>query len=271
MPASWAIYKIRFIENDGGPATVLMSFRDPFPCRAVVDVTGPDTVVPETQQANSLDVLTVPEPDNPGLIDGLVRWVNHSLSECAPAALTTKLHGVSLVWRPGRAAIQTAPDRMEAILAAVVEFSFYESQLRELERETADSWSQLELDSRLTCDIGNKDLKHARAIEQRVRQALLRRARLERLAPHLRRPTTFLASLASQLGERLREKLRTEDRIETLERQCDVFERIYDMTSQRLSETRIAAKANALEWAIIILLASETLLLLIEVLWTVDV
>ncbi len=72
-------------------------------------------------------------------------------------------------------------------------------------------------------------------------------------------------SLAHQLGARLRERARVEDRLEALTAQLEVYDRVYDLCAQRISEHRTSKREQALEWVIICLLAADTILLLIEV------
>ena len=50
--------------------------------------------------------------------------------------------------------------------------------------------------------------------------------------------------------------------------QLEVFERIYEMNSQRISEFKAAKKEQMLEWIIIVLLAAESLFLLVDLLKT---
>jgi len=101
-------------------------------------------------------------------------------------------------------------------------------------------------------------------------QTLTRRMRLTRIAPHLAQAQARLSPLANQLKDRLREKTCVEDRIEGVAAQLDVFERVYEMSSQRISDYKSSRQSHTLEWVIIVLLAAETLILFIELLWTLE-
>src|SRR5262249_28130901 len=153
---------------------------------------------------------------------------------------TVTLHNTQVVWHPARAAILAPPDRLEALLLAVVEFSFYERELGKLERAVARSWLDLEADTPLAFEVTAGGLDRVEEVGRRVQQALAARARHARLAPRLYRPGAHLSSLANQLGERLREHARVEDRLEHLAGQLEVFDRVYEMSSQRISEFRTA-------------------------------
>ena len=77
----------------------------------------------------------------------------------------------------------------------------------------------------------------------------------------------MMTALANQLADRLREKAHVEERGEAVAAQLEVFERIYEMNSQKIGDFAIARQSHALEWIIIVLLATEALLLLLDILW----
>ena len=84
------------------------------------------------------------------------------------------------------------------------------------------------------------------------------------------RPGEGSFARANALGQRLREKSRVEDRHESLDGQLATSERIYEMTSQRISDYLASRAERKLEWIIIVLLAAEVVLLLAELLWRLD-
>ena len=94
------------------------------------------------------------------------------------------------------------------------------------------------------------------------------RARLARVTPFLLSPHVYPPTLASQLGERLRERLRVERREEFVSDQLEVFENVYEMCGQRASEFRHAQSVNTLELIISVLLATQILLSMFEILAT---
>jgi uncharacterized Rmd1/YagE family protein len=58
--------------------------------------------------------------------------------------------------------------------------------------------------------------------------------------------------------------MRIEDRLDVAERQIEAFERVYDMCGQRSSDFMLARSGHILEWIIIILLAVQTILTVID-------
>ncbi len=181
-----------------------------------------------------------------------------------------KVRDALVTWRPGRAVIQGAADHVEPLLAALVDFNYYEAELRRLEQELADFWQALEEDAPLAYDVTQADMVRHKEVGFRMEQTLRRRMRHVRLEPHLYRPAAHLPAAARDLGERLRGEARIEDRLEILDGQIETCESVYELSSQRISEFRAARQGFILESVIIVLLAAETVLLLVEMLWGVE-
>jgi hypothetical protein len=251
-----------------------MQFPDPCPQSATVTSTPfsdalPDPAKPEP---GGVDILAVPclPADHPDLREEVNNWVARSAPGEMALSLGIVTHGVQVFWRPGVAAILAAPDRMDAILNAVVEFCYYENELRKLEQEVGAAWHDLEADTPLAHDVTPHALERREQIAQRTEVALQRRMRHARIQPHLNRPSALLTLQAQELGQRLREKSKVEERHESLDGQLGAFERIYEMASQRISDFRSSREERKLEWFIIVLLAAEVLLLLAELLYHLD-
>lgn len=267
------VRRLHFVPGSGGGSDVLMTFPDPLPHQAIWDSSGTETPsAPGTLLEEGIEILMVSgqSGDPLGGNEDLFQWVAATAPPgILPAVIT--LHGAQVVWGTSRAALQAAPDRLDAFLLTLVEFCYFEAQLRKLEHEVADSWPQLEQDTATAHDVDAPDPEHYEDLGRRTDQVLKRRIRLARLSPHLYQPRPRRSPLAHQLMERLREKAHAEERIEALGSQMDVFERIYEMNSQRISDAKLSKKERTLEWVIIILLATETLLLLIDLLWTLEI
>ena len=178
-----------------------------------------------------------------------------------------KVRGVELMWRPGRVLLQCDSEQTESLLPAVVEFTHYESELRRIEYEIAETWEELEQDKALAFDVTTADLERSAVVGARMNRVLQRRIRFARIEPHLYEATASLTAAGRKLGEELREKARIEARLETVDAQLEVFEGIYEMSGQRMGEYRAARQEHVLEWIIIVLLAAEMLLLLAQIVW----
>ena len=265
--------RIRFVQRVGDGQATMMEFVDPTPARAVRAPAEPDAspgVSPGDRNGMDLDgmeILAIPgQPsDDPSVLSEMIRWVSEARRPEAPPPITITLHGTQVVWRSGRIAILAAPERLDSLRSALVEFGFFERQLGELERITAEAWPQLEADTPLAFEVTARDEARRESVAQQTQRMLNVRMRHARIGPHLHRPGSHLSSLAIQLGERLREKTRMEDRFETLGHQLEAFERVYEMASLRFGEFSASRRSSTLEWVIIVLLATEVLLLLTEV------
>jgi hypothetical protein len=264
------LHRVRWGEDDGHGQTVLLEFADPHRCKAVVDSEPLDSppAAPAGLQADTLEILTAP----PGFIDD-ARWrdaLRAWIGETPPSPVILKLQDAQVWWRPGAAVIFAAPLRIEPLLAGLVDFAYYEGELRKLEQEIAASWPELEEDSPLAYDVNADNFARDKILGSRMQQALRRRQRHSRIEPHLLLAAAHLPAPAQALIERLREEARTEDRMEILDGQIEVNEQVYEMSSQRMGEYRNARREFILECLIIVLLAAETLIMLAELCWSLQ-
>ena len=265
--------RIRFVEAITGDDAVLMTFKDPAQryavlCEAPATATGEVAAGPH---GDVLDVVLLPAPTQPqgtpsATNQGFMEWIAKGDGKDAPPVFV-KFRGVELMWRPGRVLLQCDSEQAESLLSAVVEFTHYECELRRIEQEIADTWEELEQDKALAFDITPADLERSQAVGARMNRVLQRRIRFARIEPHIYEPGAGLAAAGRKLGEELREKARTESRLETVDGQLEVFEGIYEMSGQRMGEYRAARQEHVLEWIIIVLLAAEMLLLLAQIVW----
>jgi hypothetical protein len=266
--------RIRFVEHIAGDDAVLMTFKDPAPCYAVMceaPATATSEVAAEPRD-DVLDVVLLPWPTQPqGTLSatnqGFAEWIAKGAGPDAPPPVLAKVRGVELMWRPGRVLLQCDSEQAESLLSAVVEFAHYECELRRIEQEIADTWEELEQDKTLAFEVTPADLERSQAVGARMNCVLQRRIRLARIEPHLYEPGADLTEVGRKLGEELREKARSESRLETVDGQLEVFEGIYEMSGQRMGEYRAARQEHVLEWIIIVLLAAEMLLLLAQIVW----
>ncbi|MFO0819724.1 MAG: hypothetical protein U1A77_17380 [Pirellulales bacterium] len=217
-----------------------------------------------------LSVATSPE-ESLDAIERLASWLDEtstSLGAGVPFALPRSvlltLHGARLLWRPGRIAVFASAERLPTILPAIVEASVRESELRSLEQEIDTRWGQVGSDSALAFSFGERDVRRRTELSQRFQELVALRTRLVRLTPHIEVPHVFPPTLASQIAERLRERTRMSERLELLEGKLEAQERVYELCGQRASEFMLARTGHHLEWAIILLLLTQTALLVIE-------
>ncbi len=212
------------------------------------------------------EVLLVPTGDtgNSSVIALARDWVD--APETSANSLMLTLHGAVVLWRSGRSAILANPERMDSVLDALMEFSFYELHLRKMEGEIGAGWIQLEQDSPLAFDFTDTGLSQRSDLKNRFQRAISLSGQLARLTPQIHHPPVYPPTLRSQVAERLRERTRLTERLEFLGGQLEVFERVYEMCGQRASEFSLARKGHTLEMILILLLSLQTLFLIVDLL-----
>jgi hypothetical protein len=254
--------RISFVERVKGDDVVIAAFKDPAPAYAILVESPASAEV----HSDLLKVVLLPVASAlQDTSDGLKK--TNDPGGIPPIFI--KYRGVELMWRRGHALLQCEPEQAESLLAAIAEFTHYERELQRIEAEIADGWVELEQDKALAFEVKPADLKRSDAVGGRMQRAFQRRMRYARIEPHLYEPDPRFPAASQKLGEELREKARIELRLETVDGQLEVFEHIYEMSSQRLGEYRAAHEEHFLEWVIIVLLAMETFLMLAQVLWKV--
>ncbi len=255
MPHGSTMRRIEF-KNDRAAGPILMEFAAPEPCFAVA--VGPDATA-------SLELLCFPSADldRPELLTGVRAWIDAATDPAEPSVMIT-LHGAQIFWGRRRAAVIAPADRLEATAPAVIEFSFHDGHLRAIEQAIATRWPELEADAPLAFDFHERWIRRRDQLAERFREWVALRGRYARLLPLIHRPPVYPPTLASQISERLRERTRIADRLDFCDQQLEVFERVYDRCGDRASEFLLARKGHTLEWIIIVFLAFQTVLLVLE-------
>jgi hypothetical protein len=263
--------RVRFVGRAASGDVVLLAFDDPATSFAI-QVEGPMESIgddAEGTRGDVLDVVLLPllgaaqAATNRGPAD----WLGTTNDPRAASPIFIKYRGVELVWRPREAALQCDSEQADALLAALVEFSHYERELRRIEEEIAKGWAELEQDKALAFEVRASDLERSDIVGGRMGRVLQQRIRYARIEPHLYEPAATLTAAAQKLGAELRERARIEARLETVDAQIEVFEGVYEMCSQRMGEFRAAREEHVLEWVIIVLLAAEAFLMLAQTVW----
>ncbi len=272
LPSESSVLHIAFARDVQPGQTVLHELPFPWQIKAVVagSPNSGSTSLASTVVASAgpLQILTIPAAveDDPQVLTDARSWTVNTNSGSTVPCLPVTLHGAQIFWSPARAAVIAASDRMPAVQAAIIEFCYFEGELRAIEREIGSRWSQLEIDTPLAFEFHEQAIAERKELVRRFQMAISIRTRIAKLAPAVECPPVFPPTLASQVSERLKEKSRLSDRLEFVREQTEVFERVYEMCGQRASDFMASRKSHMLEWTIIFLLAVETLLLAVELL-----
>ena len=257
-PSGSAAHAVAFVADHPPGLRLVCELPPPLHRRAVALPPGSDRL-PE------LELLSIPSdaPEDGELIERAREWAAVN----GPTGVQTlTFQGAVLVWGTGRAVAVAPAARLPALEAVLAEVAYQEGELRTAEGRLGELWPELEADAGPAFDFDEKSTRHRPRMAQRYAQLLGLRARVSRLLPAVLTPHVYPPTLASQVSERLRERLRLRHRVEVLQDQLDVFERVYDTLGQRASDHRLSRKGHALEMVIIVLLAAQTLLVLFELL-----
>jgi hypothetical protein len=221
-----------------------------------------------------LELLLVPtggpagidESDADPLADAATAWVTAAPADDPAPPVSVPLYGLLVVWTPRRAAVVADAGRLDAARGAVVAFSHLETELGRIEREVESLLAATVEDARFAFTFTDRDSGQSDRLAAHHRRAVAARIGLARIAADVRRPAPHPPTLAGQIGERLRDRLRLADRLEAAEGKAEIAEQVYATCGQRSSEFLIGRRQMGLEWIIILLLAIETVLLAVELL-----
>jgi hypothetical protein len=260
LPERSEIQQVAFVTGDNAEQATLMEFKEPRSCRAVLMTRSAEQTAPDM----TLLLVLTSDQEDPELAAKVWSWVEPEVPPDVRRGFLITLQGARIIWSPGRAAIIASADRLEALRRAVVQFSFQDGEVRDIERELAQAWPHLEEDAPLAFHIGMWAKSRREELAQRFQQMLGLRTRLARINPVIHHPPIHPPTLASQLSERLKERTRLSERVEFISEQIGVFERVYEMCGQRSGEVTIARSQALLEWMIIILIAMQTIFSLLD-------
>jgi hypothetical protein len=263
------LWQVGFV-SDAGPDPLALG--QPFGQRKqhqIVRSSLRTTATLEQQDLDShpLSLIVVPHEPEGGLdaLQHLQQWLDNSaVAASSQRTQLLSLQGAHMVWHPRCLAILVPAERVLGVAQAILEAHFYEMELRALETGVEDGWEATLKDAPLGFEFAAEDIPRRPALAARFQEVVQLRTRQTRLASHIIVPHVYPPTLASQIGERFRERLRMEERLELLDSKLSTQEHVYEMCSQRTSDYMVARTGHHLEWAIIILLAFQTLLWLID-------
>lgn len=185
-----------------------------------------------------------------------------------PRTILLTFQGLQILWRPDQVIIAAPPERSDLVRRAVVDATTHELTLESLEAEVDSHWDDVRSDAPLAFEFHEQAVPRREQLSQRFQRLVEARAAYAQLVPHIIVPYVHPPTLTSQIGERLRERLRMSERLELLDQKLDAQERFYELCSHRVSEFMVARKGHQLEWVIILLLLMQSALLLVEYLGT---
>ena len=169
-----------------------------------------------------------------------------------------------ILWRPGRALMIGAADRVEEVLSGVLDFAYHEGELRRLEFEAQDDWPIAEALIPLTHSVDREALKRQPQVDLMTRVTTSRRMRYVRIERRLEKASSTLPGAARRLVSELAVQAEVVDRLRALSDQLEVFEDLCESANDRLLEYSYYRGEYRLEVWIIVILAMELVLTVLE-------
>lgn len=222
-------------------------------------------------EGTALSLIVVPDDSSLGMetVQHLQEWLERIESEDSFARTQLlALQGAQIVWHPRCVVVMVPINRLQTVCQAVLEGYFYESELRAIETALESNWENTMGDAPLGFEFNASAVSRRSELAERFHEVLKLRTRLARLTSHIVVPHVYPPTLASQIGERLRERLRMEERLELADEKLEVQEDVYELCSHRTSEFMVARTGHLLEWVIILLLGFQTILWIVDILST---
>lgn len=265
LPAGAEFQQIAFTTAPSAEQQVVLEFPHPNPVCAIDVTHRPDTQLPAgTHRLSILFLATSRDTESlqhdSETLAQMRAWVEDSPMVQPNKSQLMTLQGTQVFWAQGRFAILAAADRLASVRAALIEAYYYESELHDIERSLGEAWPQLEADTPLAFEFDEASIGKRNKLRQRFLQIASIRMRLARILPHVHCPHLHPPTLASQVGERLRERTRLVHRYEYLDEQLEVFENAYENCAERASNFMLTRSGNTLEWVIILLLLTQIFL-----------
>ncbi len=218
--------------------------------RFAIELQGDSSDLPDAKQgaiADSSDLFTIASgPDQS--------------TTAAPICIDWKC-GTSIQWQPGRAVLRGAGDRHEELVNALLDFAFYEGELRTLERLVESHEDQAPADVRRAHRISRRDREHWARIGETIEVLTLARLTLSRLEPMLGNPSRRSSPLARRLMRQLSARADAEPRLASLSGRLEALEDLYEGANDRIADLRGWHNGQLLEVAIVALLVLEIVLM----------
>ena len=260
--------RIRFVEQAPPDGKMLREFAQP---RRQVALELP---LPPNDQAappvwpdptDRLDVLLV-APRIAAAQPGAALWLATPDHPQAAPAVVIESDGATVHWRPGRALIQAPPERHAELLAGLIDFAYYEGQLRALEQALETSSADADADVALAYRIRLRDRRHWPRFTTMIERFAQLRLSYARLEPCLSAPARSLPRAGRRLMARLLRRADVEQRLQALTDRLETCEDLYEGANDRVADYRWYLHGHLLELGIVVFLLLEVVLLVAD-LW----
>jgi hypothetical protein len=213
------------------------------------------------ESIDQLFLIHVPEGASVQIREQARALVNAPESAEANRTLIVEQGSELLEWRPGFAIVKCRDERRNDIISALVDFAFYEGNLRALEQSLERAELQAQADVALAHRVRFRDRAQWERLTDCAEQCSRMRLTFARLEPQIYAACETGSSRVRSWITPLMERSNVEDRLEALSDRLEALEELYEGANQRISEYRWYMGGHALEIAIIIILLIECIMI----------
>ena len=236
--------RIRFIADAPAGTEICRQFVDPRPLVSVKDMGN--QVAASSELMESLEIVSTTDFKAPADKSAMV--------------VDTEFGKAS--WQPARSVLPAKG--VDTLLPALIDFAFYEAELRRLEQAILPHQATADADVSLAYNIRESDRSQWARLYKTMEELYRLRLQFARLEPHLYSVDRTLPLAARRLFNRLCVKAKIEARLEALNDRMETIEDLYEGACDRITDYRNYRKGSLLEIGIIVLLGLEVVLLLMH-------
>jgi hypothetical protein len=255
---AWGVRFAPAAGAQGSVVSIVAEFREPF---ARVALAEP---LPQLPPTGSHDLVFVFVPAGTDFAP-YETWFQQDGPHGAAAQTLDVSVPDRVLWRPGRAVMFGSAERHDDTLAALAAFAFFEGQVRALETALQQRWPAARQDVALTHRATPAMLAEWPRVGASTEWAALSRMMFVALDTFLDVPPEGLSARARRILIELANMTRMTDRLRAIDDQVEVFEDLYELANDRLSEFSYYRGEYKLEVWIIVILVAEVALLLVEI------
>jgi len=258
LPSGVVVRRLRFLSHSVTAGRVVRTFKHPRLCLAVDEPSDPSN----TLTGDELLVAFVPPRASAEWDAAGTGWLAPAADPDAPAVDLT-WRGGRIIWQPGRAVVHLKGAARDEVLAALVEFAFYEGELRRLEAEMDAREATAADDVTRTQTIDRRDKAHWPRFRAAIEAFARMRLTFARLAPRLGEEAAP-GPLSRRLASRLLLHARAGARADALDARLEACEDLYEGANDRVADVQGWHSGHVMELIIVALLLLEVVLLCVD-------
>lgn len=250
---------IRFARDAQASETIHRRFTQPRSIVAVEQPAGLGSLseTPWPEAVDDLYVIFPSMPVPPEVRSTIDRWLAAPEHPDAPPPLVVQMDAGTIRWRPGRAVVEGSADVCSNLMAAVVDFSFFEGELRRLEQDLLPYEASAAEDIAFAYHIRQADRIQWARLGQTLQSVSGLRLAFARLAPSLRSASRSLPPDARKAVTRLLAGSGVPSRLEAFDSRLEACQDLYEGAVDRIADFRWYRHGELLEIAIVVLLILE--------------